>query len=139
MALHNVATVVLRQGDVRHAQEMFRESLETYRAQHNREGILRGQLGFAALASTLGLAVESARLYAAVAAHSRPNSAIHWPPEKFDYEHYIGLARQTLSDPAFEAAQTSGRAMSVEQAVELRSAYRWLIQRRSPTWMRQTI
>lgn len=118
MAMHNMAAVVLRQGDVERAQELFRESLETHRAQRNREGILRGLLGFAALASTMGLAFESARLYAAVAAHSRPNSAIRWPPEKFDYERYIGQARQALSDAAFEAAQTSGRAMSVEQAVE---------------------
>ncbi len=118
MAMHNLASVVLRQGDVGRAQDMFRANLETHRAQRNREGILRGLLGFAALASTLGLAFESAQLYAAVAAHSRPNSAIRWPPEKVDYEHYIGLARQALSDAAFEAAQTSGRAMSVEQAVE---------------------
>lgn len=118
MALHNLACVLLQQDDVERAQALFRESLETQRAQHNREGILKGLLGFAALAAAMGLMAESAGLYAAVAANSRGNSAIRWPPGRIEYEHYIGLARAALSDEDFEVAQGNGRAMSIEQAVE---------------------
>jgi len=72
----------------------------------------------AALASATGLAAESARLYAAAVASGRGNSAIRWPPEKIEYEHYLGLARAKLSEADFEAEQTKGRALSMEQAIE---------------------
>lgn len=118
LALHNLAYVCLYQGDVERAQALFRESLEAQRAQDNRKGVLEGLRGFAALASATGLAAESARLYAAAVANSRGNSAILWPPEKFEYEHYIGLARAKLSDAEFEVEQATGRALSIEQAIE---------------------
>jgi DNA-binding CsgD family transcriptional regulator len=118
VTLHNLAYVFLYQGDVERAHALFRESLEAQRAQNSREGVLKDLLGFAALASTTGLAPESARLYAAAVANSGGNSAILWPPEKIEYEHYSGLARAKLSEAEFEAEQARGRALSMEQAIE---------------------
>jgi predicted ATPase/DNA-binding CsgD family transcriptional regulator len=118
VTLHNLAYVFLFQGDVERAQALFRESLEAQRVQNNREGVLKGLLGLAALASATGLAAESARLYAAAVANGRGNSAILWPPEKIEYEHYIGLVRAKLSDADFEAEQAQGCALSMEQATE---------------------
>ncbi len=118
MTQHNLAYVYLRQGDIEHAQALFRESLEVQRVQDNREGVLKGLLGLAALASATGLAAESARLFAAAVVHGRGNSPILWPPEKFEYEHYIGRVRANLSDADFEAEQAKGRALSMEQAIE---------------------
>jgi predicted ATPase/DNA-binding CsgD family transcriptional regulator len=118
MTLHNLAYVCLHQGDVERAQALFRESLEAQRVQDNREGVLKGLLGFAALASATGLAAESARLYAAAVANSREKSAILWPPEKIEYEHYIGQVHAKLSEADFEAEQAKGRALSIEQAIE---------------------
>jgi predicted ATPase/DNA-binding CsgD family transcriptional regulator len=116
--LHNLAYVCLYQGDIERAQALFYESLEAQRAQNSREGVLKGLLGFAALASATGLAAESARLYAAAVASGRGNSAILWPPEKIEYEHYLGLARAKLSEADFEAEQAKGRTLSMEQAIE---------------------
>jgi len=116
--LHNLAYVCLDQGDMERAQALFRESLEAQRAHNDRDGILEGLLGLAALASATGLAAESARLYAAVVANGKGNSVILWPPEKIEYEHYIGLVRAKLSDAEFEAEQAKGRALSIEQAIE---------------------
>lgn len=117
--LHNLAYVCLYQGDTERAQALFYESLESQRAQANQDGILEGLLGFAALASTTGLAAESARLYAAAVANGRGgDSASLWALEKLEYEHYIGLARAKLSEADFEAEQTKGRALSMEQAIE---------------------
>ncbi len=118
VTLHNLAYVFLYQGDVTRAQALFRESLEAQRMQDNRAGVLEGLLGFAALASATGLAAESVRLSAAAFAHVRGNSAILWPPEKIEYEHYIELAREKLSDADFDAAQANGRTLSLEQAIE---------------------
>lgn len=117
--LHNLAYVCLYQGDIERAHALFYESLEAQRAQNDREGVLEGLRGFAALASKTGLAAESARLYAAAVANGRGGEvASLWALEKLEYEHYIGLARARLSDAEFEAEQAKGRALSMEQAIE---------------------
>jgi predicted ATPase/DNA-binding CsgD family transcriptional regulator len=116
--LHNLAYIKLYQGDIERAQALFRESLEAQRAQNNREGVLEGLLGLAALASTTGLAAESARLYAAAVANGRGKSGVLWPPERIEYELYIGLVHAKLSDAEFEAEQAQGRALSMEEAAE---------------------
>jgi DNA-binding CsgD family transcriptional regulator len=116
--LHNLAHVCLYQGDMERAQALFRESLEAQRAHNDRDGVLEGLLGLAALASATGLAAESARLYAAVVSNGKGNSVILWPPEKIEYEHYIGLVRAKLNGAEFEAEQERGRALSMEQAIE---------------------
>jgi len=117
--LHNLAYVCLYQGDLERAHALFYESLEAQRALGNQAGVLEGLLGFAALASKTGLAVESARLYAATVANGRGgDSASLWALEKLEYEHYIGLVRAKLSDTEFEAEQAEGRTLSMEQAIE---------------------
>jgi len=117
--LHNLAYVCLYQGDLERAHALFYESLEAQRAQNNREGILEGLRGFAALASKTGLAAESACLYAAAVANGRGGDpASLWALEKLEYEHYIGLARARLSDAECEAEQAKGRILSMEQAIE---------------------
>ena len=117
--LHNLAYVCLYQGDLERAQALFYESLEAQRALGNQAGVLEGLLGFAALASAIGLAAESARLYAGAVANGRgADSASLWPLEKIEYEHYLGLARAKLSKADFEAEQAKGRALSMEQAIE---------------------
>jgi non-specific serine/threonine protein kinase len=118
VTLHNLAYVYLHQGNIERAQPLFRESLEAQRAQDNREAVIKGLLGFAALAAASGLTTESARLYAASVAHGRVNSPILWPPEKMEYEHYIGHVRAKLSKAEFELEQTKGRALSIEKAIE---------------------
>jgi predicted ATPase/DNA-binding CsgD family transcriptional regulator len=115
---HNLAYVCLYQGDTERAHALFYESLQAQRAQDNREGVLEGLLGFAALASTAGLAAESARLYAAAVTNGRGDSESLWALEKIEYEHYIGLVRAKLSDAEFEAEQANGRTLPMEQAIE---------------------
>jgi predicted ATPase/DNA-binding CsgD family transcriptional regulator len=116
--LHNLAYVYLGQADIERAHTLFCESLEAQRAQNNRDGVLKSLLGLAAHASATGLAAESVRLYAAAVAHAGINSAILWPPEKIEYEHYSELARAKLSEAEFEVEQAKGHAMSIEQAIE---------------------
>ena len=118
VAQHGLAHALLHQGNVERARSLFSESLNAMRAQDDRDGILKCLLGFAALASETGLVSDSARLYAAAMANDVGKSAIRWPPEKIEYEHYFGLAREKLSDADFDAAQASGRSMSIEQAIE---------------------
>jgi ATP/maltotriose-dependent transcriptional regulator MalT len=117
--LHNLAYVCLYEGDIERAHALFYESLEAQRAQNNREGILEGLRGFAAMAAATGLVDESTRLYAAAIANGRGGDhASLWALEKLEYEHYIKMARDKLSDAEFEAEQAKGRTLSMEQAIE---------------------
>jgi predicted ATPase/DNA-binding CsgD family transcriptional regulator len=116
--LHNLAYVDLDQGDLEHARALFHESLDAQRRLENKQGVLVSLLGLAAVAAARGLAAESMRLYAAVAANSPANAAILWSPEKIEYERYFGLARARLSRADFEAEQARGRALSLEKAIE---------------------
>lgn len=116
-AQHGLAHAVLHQGHVERALALFRESLAVMRMQEDREGVLKCLMGFAALAAATGLARDSARLYAAAMANEGGKSAARWPPDKIEYECYLGQVRATLSDAAFEVEQSAGRALSLEQAV----------------------
>ena len=116
--LHNLAYACLYEGNIERARSLFYESLEAQHAQKDREGVLEGLRGIAALASVTGLAAESACLYAAAIASSRgEDSSSLWALEKLEYEHYIGLARARLSDTEFKAEQAKGRILSMEQAI----------------------
>jgi DNA-binding CsgD family transcriptional regulator len=118
VAQHGLAHALLHQGNVERARSLFSESLNAMRAQDDRDGMLKGLLGFAALAAATGLAGDSARLYAAAMANDVGKSATRWPPEKVEYAHYSGLARAKLSEAEFKAEQAKGRALSMEQAIE---------------------
>ncbi len=118
VTLHNQAHVYLQQGDIHRAHALFRESLNAQRTRNNREGIIQGLLGFAALAVASGLITESARLFGAAAASGAWNTAIFWPAKAIEQDYYMRLIQAKLNDTAFEAEQARGRALSIEQAIE---------------------
>ncbi|MEZ4860338.1 MAG: LuxR C-terminal-related transcriptional regulator [Caldilineaceae bacterium] len=118
-AQHGLAYALLRQGNIERAQRLFGESLAVMVAQEDREGILKGLMGFAALAAATGLASESARLYAAALANENENSATRWPPEKLEYAYHLAQVRSKLSDAEFTSAQELGQILSIDQAIEV--------------------
>ncbi|MEZ4656107.1 MAG: LuxR C-terminal-related transcriptional regulator [Caldilineaceae bacterium] len=118
VAQHGLAYALLRQGNTTRAQALFRESLTVMRTQEDREGVLKGVMGFAALAAAAGLASDSACLYAAARAHEVSKSVTCWPPEKLAYAYYLGQVQAQLSDADFAAAQEKGRALSIEEAID---------------------
>jgi predicted ATPase/DNA-binding CsgD family transcriptional regulator len=115
---HGLAYACLYQNNFERARSLFHEGLATMRAQGDRESVVKSLLGFAALASAMGLAGDSVRLYAATMANASGQPATRWPPEKLEYEHYFAQARGILSEAAFETEQAEGQALSIEQAIE---------------------
>ena len=115
---HGLAYACLHLGDIERARAMLGASLETMRAQNDRERIVKCVLGFAALAAATGLAGGSVRLYAAAMANDAGKSATRWPPEKLEYEYYFGQARANLSKAEFATEQAAGQALSIERAIE---------------------
>lgn len=118
VAQHSLAYICLYQGDAERARALLHESLEAHRVRDNREGVLECLRGLAAVAAATGSAPRSARLYAAAVAGGGGTVQALRLPEKIEYEHYLGLARAALGTAEFEREQTTGRSLSLEQAIE---------------------
>lgn len=117
-ALHNLGHTRLHLGDIERASRLFAESMATHRAQGNAPGIAECLIGFAALATVGGLPDAGARLLSAVVTIGGERVATAWAATRMEYEHYLALARVSLTNEEFHAAQTAGHKLSAEQAVE---------------------
>lgn len=115
--LSNLGFVRLHLGDIEHAYHLFIESIGIYQAQQNRPGILECLIGFAATAIESGQPAAGVRLFA-MAAAEHPSSISVWKATQVEFEHYLDLAQSKLTDADFQAEQTAGHALSLEQAVE---------------------
>jgi predicted ATPase/DNA-binding CsgD family transcriptional regulator len=116
--LRNLGRTFLRVGDVERAHAMFSESLAIHQAEQHRVGMAECLIGFASIAVLIGMPVVGVRLLAAAAASGRQRTPYAWPTKRMEYEEYLELARSSLSVAEFQAAQTAGSTMSLEQAID---------------------
>jgi predicted ATPase/DNA-binding CsgD family transcriptional regulator len=116
--LHNWGHACLHLADVERAQLLFRESMALQQAQGNTPGLTECLIGFAALVIVLGSPGAGALLLAAAEMIGGPRIASAWAATRMEYEHYLARARASLSETEFQAEQTAGRALSLEQAVQ---------------------
>lgn len=116
----NFAYACLRTGDTARAYALFKRSLEAHLQRDHRTGILRGLLGFAALAAATGLTEESACLEGFVNSNRKAAMVALDSGDKadeLDDDYFAALVRNTSSDLELEAAQEKGGAMRLEEAV----------------------
>jgi len=118
--LHNLGHTCLHLGDVEHAHTLFRESMEIHQALQNEPGMAECLVGFAAIALLRGLPAAGAKLLSAsVTLGGQRTAAVSvWQATRMEYEHYLDLARQSLSASEFQAEQAAGRSLFLEQAVD---------------------
>jgi predicted ATPase/DNA-binding NarL/FixJ family response regulator len=116
--LSNLGYVCLHQGDVERAHSSFSESMAIHQAEQDKPGMVECLIGFAATAVLDRQPAVGARLLAAAAAISRRPSASKWKATQMEFDRYFCLARDRLGEVGFEAEQTAGAALSLEQAVE---------------------
>ncbi len=122
--LANLGYTCLRLGDVERAFSLFGESMAIHQAQQNRPGMAEGLIGFAATAVMGGYSASGVRLLAAaVALNSQPftSQASHpspWKATQMEFDWYLTLARDQLTEATFQAEQTAGQALSLEQAIQ---------------------
>ena len=116
--LSNLGFACLRLGDISRAHSIFIESMAIHQAQHNRPGTLECLIGFGATAIEGGQPAAGARLLAAAAAISGQPSASKWRATRMEFEWYLSLARNNLTEADFRKEQAVGCALSLEQAVE---------------------
>ena len=115
--LHNLGHTCLHLGDVARGHALFSESMAAYLAQRNTPGVAECLIGFAALAAICHLPAAGARLLAAAVAIGGQRVATMWAATRMEYEHYLALARASLTETEFQTEQAAGRSLSLEQAV----------------------
>lgn len=122
--LANLGYARLRLGDVERARRLFSESMALHQAQQNRPGMAECLIGFAATAVMGGQPAAGVRLLAAAAAiNSQPftSQASHpspWKVTQMEFEWYLQLAREQLTEARFQVEQAAGQTLALEQAVQ---------------------
>ena len=116
--LHNLGYACLHRGDISRAHALFIESMELQRTLGNIQGMAECLTGFAAIAIARQRPAQAARLLAAAAALGGANVTSNWPAERIEYEQASASARTLLGDQEFATAQSEGRTLSMEQAIE---------------------
>lgn len=116
----HLAYTCLRQKNPKRALLLFRQSLEAQLQRDHRPSILRGLLGFAALAAAVGLHQASACLQGFVENQGKAvaiNLDSGDKADELEDEHYAALVRAELSELELETATEKGWAMRLEEAV----------------------
>ncbi|HSH77655.1 MAG TPA: tetratricopeptide repeat protein [Herpetosiphonaceae bacterium] len=116
--LQNLGYTCLHLGDVERAHALFSESLALHQAQQNTPGMAEGLIGFAAIAVVRGLPAAGLRLLAAAVAIGAQRAKSSWAATRMEYEHYLALARAQVTEAEFQAEQTAGQALSLDEAIE---------------------
>jgi hypothetical protein len=114
LSLNNLGLVAHEQGDNAAARALLEESLTIYRELGDRHGIAWSLEGLATAA--LGAPLHASRLWGAAERLREEIGAPLPPNEKSRYEQQVAAARAALAD---DAAWAEGRAMTLEQAIEL--------------------
>ena len=118
-ALWSLATAALADRDYGAARERFLESLAVWHGTGERAFVPRALEGIAALAASLG-AARTALVLAAAAARAREELGIvPVPLEQAFAARWLEPVRQGLPRDLAEAALAEGRALPLEEAIEL--------------------
>ncbi len=118
--LPSIGMAVLAQGGSERAAALFEEGLLLQRELKYKSAIFFGLMGMAGVAALREQPARAARLFGAAEALREEIglSLTSSANARYDYEGYLGTARAGLSEAAFDAAWSEGRAMSPEQAIE---------------------
>lgn len=118
-SLFSLGNVACEQRDLSAGRQMFEEALAIRRERGDQRGMIGSLAGLATVFAADGDILRAARLWGAV---EQRRAAIGVPlsqNERPRYERCVTAARTAASDASFESAWQEGRAMTLEQAVEL--------------------
>jgi predicted ATPase/class 3 adenylate cyclase len=116
ISLHNIGRIDLRTGHLADAAELFRESLESACELDYRELIALCLEACAELATADDEPARAARLLGAADSLFDELGVIKMGDEAESYEETVRALVEHLGEPAFEAARTEGRALTLDEA-----------------------
>lgn len=103
-----------------HARDLFAESIQLYRAQKEQEYITSALAGCAELLRAQGELKQAARVLGYVAAHPQSTNRIFLLEiDAVEYNRTLETLRAQLDTESFHTTWVQGRAMTIEQAIEL--------------------
>lgn len=111
--------LALRRGDTARAGQRFAGLLERAQRSEDRSSIGYFLLGAACAAAGSGQAERAAKLAGAAQPAIEAARSPYLPEEADVFEQHMQMAHAQLSEAAFTALQAAGRAMTLEQAVQL--------------------
>jgi predicted ATPase/class 3 adenylate cyclase len=118
--LNNLGSVVREEGDLAAARGLYSESLMICRELGDRRGIADALDGLASVVAALCSSLHAARMWGAAERLREEIGSPLAPIERQHYDRRVAVARTTLGDDAaFDRARQEGRALTLEQAIEL--------------------
>ncbi len=119
VVLFNLGLVAFAQGDHARARSFFSEALEICKEIGDKLGSVGAVEGLAGVYGIQGEPARAARLFGAADAFHKAINAPVQSGDLADYERFVAGARAAIAAEAFDAAWAEGRAMSLDQAIEL--------------------
>ncbi len=117
--LPNVGYMMLHRSDYRRARQQFQEGLEYTRDQHDEDGIVHYLAGMAGVANDQGQLERAAQLFGTVETQLASKGYGLSPACRMEYERDTASVRAALGEETFNTLQAAGRALTLEQAIEL--------------------
>ncbi len=119
MALEILGLLQRKEGNFEQAQKLFQESLEISIVQDNLQGIANCFGAIAGIAIIANQPVEGMTLFAAAHLIREEIGAGMGRGDQDEYDEYLNLTREMLSDEQIEEAWSYGYSISLEKAIEV--------------------
>jgi tetratricopeptide (TPR) repeat protein len=117
--LHKLGYIAQHHGDFQKAHSRFKESLSIQREAGNKQGIAECLGGLAGLAAVGDQPVRALRLFGAAQALLDTAKIPLAPTDLLEWKRNQSIACAQLDETTCNQAQEQGRAMQMEQAIEL--------------------
>jgi hypothetical protein len=110
--------MMVREGDYRKADELFRKAAPLWEKMGNRTGISACLTGFAQIAARQARQNQAARFYGVIGTPIRTLGYLFLPFSSVEYEDKIAEIKQTVSETQWKKEYESGQSMTIEQALK---------------------
>jgi tetratricopeptide (TPR) repeat protein len=119
---HNLGYIAQHRTEYTQAATYFQDSLGLFQDIGDKKGMAECLMGLAGIIGNLGQPQPAARLFGAAEALRESVGAIVWPANRLEYHRSLAALRAQLDEEALAAAWAEGRALSMEQVIELTSS-----------------
>ena len=118
-SLSNLGDVARQSGDFAAARALYKNSLVIQRELGDTAKIAESLEGLASVVAALGISLRAARIWGAAEGLREGIGSPPRPYERPNYDQHVAAARRRGDNAAFARAWQDGRALTLDQAIEL--------------------